>query len=111
MVARKLITRVEAPEDTALRDEIDGAAANERDRLAMSKDAHLIEAARATDRIVSSLDDTVRRLFAEAAPHVRALRPIVWANPGREVESCPTWLEAGAPPDKHRRLDAWQREA
>jgi hypothetical protein len=111
MVARKKLEIVEAPEDAALRDEIERVPAIERDRLAMIKDTHLIEAARATDRTVTSLDETVRRLFAAAAPRVRALRPIVWANPGNEPERCQGWLEEGAPPDKHRQLGAWKPEA
>ncbi|MEO7327060.1 MAG: hypothetical protein ABI193_00675 [Minicystis sp.] len=111
MVARKKISLIEVPEDTALRAQIDHVASDERARLAMSKDAHLIEAACATDFTVVSLDETVRRLFAKAAPGVRPLQPIIWANPDREVEGCSTWLRSGAPPDEHRRLDARRTEA
>ncbi len=109
MVARKKLEIIAAEEDAELRDEVDNASANERDRLAMSKDIHLIEAARATDCIVVSLDETVRRLFAGAAHRVPVLQPIVWANPGRAIEDCLTWLEEGAALDDHRRLGSWGR--
>lgn len=111
MMARKKLSVVDAPEDADLRDEIDSLATSERDRLAMIKDIHLIEAARATDRTVISLDERVRQLFAAAAPRVRVLKAIVWANPGHEIDGCTAWLEDGAPPEKHRRLGAWKPEA
>jgi hypothetical protein len=106
MVARRRVSMNDIPEDAVLRDAIDDAAGSERDRLAMIKDAHLVEAARATDQTVVSLDDTVRRLFGAASTRVRSLRTVVWANPGHASEDCSSWLADGAPPDKHRRLRA-----
>ncbi|MGK3985436.1 hypothetical protein WME99_20490 [Sorangium sp. So ce136] len=106
MVARKQSLYVNVPEDVELRDAIDGASATERDRRAMLKDAHLIEAAQATDHTVVSLDEQVRALFSAASTRVRALKRVVWANPGREEEGCPRWLERGATPHLHRRLGA-----
>jgi hypothetical protein len=72
----------------------------------MLKDIHLVEAARATDEAVLSLDDTVRNLLAAASQRVRALRKIVWVNPGTAGESACTWLRSGAPPDKELQLGA-----
>ncbi|AUX47022.1 hypothetical protein SOCE26_085330 [Sorangium cellulosum] len=106
MVARKLSLYIDVPEDVELRDALDSTSETERDRRAMLKDAHLVEAAQATDRTVVSLDERVRALFAAASERVRALKSVVWANPGREAEACPKWLEDGAPPHPHRRLGA-----
>jgi hypothetical protein len=106
MFARKKVLLDHVPEDIELREAIDRVAEGERGRLAMIKDAHLVEAAQTTDRTVVSLDDTVRRLFGVASKRVRSLRTVVWANPGHESEDCSTWLADGALPEKHRRLGA-----
>jgi hypothetical protein len=106
MFARKKVLLDQVPEDPEFREAIELVADGERGRLAMIKDAHLVEAAQATDRTVVSLDDTVRRLFGVASRRVRSLRPVVWANPAHESEDCSTWLADGALPEKHRRLGA-----
>lgn len=106
MFARKKVLLDDVPEDPALRDAIDRSTKSERDRLAMLKDAHLVEAAQVMDDTVVSLDDTVRRLFSAASKSVRSLRSIVWANPRHEAEHCLTWLAGGAPPEEPRRLGA-----
>ncbi len=108
MMARKRLVLDDTPEDPALRDAIEASAVTDRGRRAMLKDVHLVEAARATDRTVVSLDDTVRGLFAQAATSVRALRSMVWANPAHEAEGCSAWLEAGAPGEARRQLRAWR---
>ena len=109
MVARKKLLFVNPPEDAALRDAIEEAAESDRGRRAMLKDTHLIEAARATDRTVVSLDETVRDLFAAASRQARVLEAIVWVNPSRVEEGCTAWLEAGAPPEKRRQLGTRKR--
>ncbi len=108
MMARKRLVLCDPAEDNALRDALEDAAETERGRRAMLKDAHLVEAARETDRTVASLDDAVRGLFAAASRRVRALQTIVWANPRHEDEGCTAWLEAGAPPEAHRQLKRWE---
>ncbi|XXX76695.1 hypothetical protein WMF30_54505 [Sorangium sp. So ce134] len=72
----------------------------------MLKDVHLIEAAQAADRTILSLDDAARGLFAGASRQVRALRTIVWVNPGSEGDRARAWLAAGAPPEAAHRLRA-----
>lgn len=104
MMARKKLVLDDAPEDREIREAIEDAARTDKGRRAMLKDAHLIEAARATDGTVLSLDDVVRALFAAASSEVRPLRTIVWANPAHEEEGCLAWLEDGAPGDEHRQL-------
>ena len=74
----------------------------------MQKDFHLLEAARATDQTIISLDEIIRQLFARAAQHVGEIRDIVWVNPERMEEEEPlVWLKNGAPPEDHRKLRAW----
>jgi hypothetical protein len=102
MFARKKVLLDDVSEDPALRAAIDRSTKAERDRVAMIKDAHLVEAAQVTDRTVVSLDDTVRGLFSAASKSVRFLRPIVWANPGHQAEDCSAWLADGAHPEGHR---------
>lgn len=75
-------------------------------RRAIAKDAHLIEAACATDRIVVSLDDVVRGHLCDVCPQVSEVREILWANPAREEERVPSWLERGARMEKKRKLSS-----
>ncbi|WP_437743053.1 hypothetical protein WMF39_47370 [Sorangium sp. So ce1504] len=106
MVARKKLLLEDVPADPSLRREIETAPATEPGREAMLKDVHLVEAAQAADRTILSLDDTARGLFAGASRRVRALRTIVWVNPGAEGDRALAWLEAGAPPEAGYRLPA-----
>lgn len=87
-----------------LRKKLLSSAVKNADREAILKDAHLIEAAIATDSIVISLDETARRLFAEATKTVDALRGIVWVNPENSDEGSIDWLEKGAKAETRRRL-------
>jgi hypothetical protein len=71
---------------------------------AMLKDAHLIEAAQATDQRVGALDETVRGHFGRMSATFEALQMIVWANPVAEGEPCLEWLRTGADAEPHRLL-------
>ena len=105
MIARKRFHHETPPANQALRDEIEGTAISENEIEDMQKDFHLLEAARATDQIIISLDETIRRLFARAAQRVGEIRDIVWVNPERTEEEEPlAWLQNGAPPEDHRKL-------
>ncbi|WP_437287830.1 hypothetical protein [Sorangium sp. So ce406] len=106
MVARKKLVLEDTPPDDLLRGEIEAAPVTEPGREAMLKDVHLVEAARAADRTILSLDDAARGLFAGASWHVRALRTIVWVNPGSEGDRAQAWLHDGAPPEVAYRLRA-----
>lgn len=70
----------------------------------MLKDAHLLEAALATDGIVASRDEKARAAFRAASEVVSLLRQVVWLNPDRAEEGAIPWLEAGAPSEPSRRL-------
>ena len=107
MIARKRWDYVEPPVNQALRDEIEGTATSENEIEDMQKDFHLLEAARATDQTIISLDETIRRLFARAAQRVGEIRDIVWVNPERTEEEEPlVWLQNGAAPEDQRKLRA-----
>ncbi len=104
MMARKKVHRIGSAVNDSLRSKIERVTASAKDREAMLKDFHLIEAAMATDRIVISLDKTVRRLFAVAARDVGELKSIAWVNPDQTEERPILWLGNGAKPDKKRLL-------
>ena len=105
MVARKRLILLVDLERPALRNALRRHAVNNRDMEMMLKDAHLLEAALATDRIIASLDEVVRALFASAAEqNVREISPIMWVNPDPRLEEVRDWLAAGAREDDSRRL-------
>ena len=83
MVARRKVYHVNPAIDEALRNKIERTAIRESDLEAMRKDFCLIEAALATDKIVISLDEVVRTLFATAAGSVGEIRRVVWVNPDK----------------------------
>ena len=104
MVARKRLQIVPVGPDFALREKLDSVAHSDNARDAMYKDACLVEAALATDRIVASLDERVRALFGQAANRVGELRAIVWVNPELQEETPLLWLRNGAPAEPERVL-------
>ena len=80
-----LIDRVDALPD-------DGTA----DRLEMLKDAHLVEAAMATDGIVLSMDDKMFRRLNRHYTAIGLRQVIAWMNPEAPERACCYWLERGA---------------
>jgi hypothetical protein len=104
MHARRKVVRADIVNNDALCARIEALMSNDSDRTAVWKDMCLIEAALAADKIVTSRDETVRNLFADAAQHIWELREIVWVNPTIETEQPVAWLEAGAPNDAERQL-------
>jgi hypothetical protein len=70
----------------------------------MLKDAHLVEAALATDLRLAALDETARGHFSRLAATLASLRRVIWVNPDREDEQAIDWLEEGARPERGRRL-------
>ena len=106
MQARKKVHHIGDAVDNELRGRIEHASsqAKEYEREAMRKDYRLVEAAIATVRVVISLDEKVRKLFAVATREVGELRFIVWVNPERLEEEPMHWLENGARADRKRLL-------
>ena len=105
MYARKRFFRSDVGRDANLRRRI-AATVSATQRNDVAKDAHLLEAAIATDRLVSSRDDHARSVFRDVAVSVQELRPIVWINPTRCEESPLGWLLDGARAEPHRMLGA-----
>ena len=106
MMARKKVHLLGNVVNDELRGRVERAAAHagNDEREAMRKDFLLIEAAIATDRIVISLDDTAKGLFAVAARSVGELKNIAWVNPGQAEEQPILWLENGAKSETPRLL-------
>jgi len=67
MAARKKVLRIHADRNDSLRNGITLHATSDQAREAMFKDAHLLEAALVTDRIVVSLDREARGLFGRTS--------------------------------------------
>lgn len=82
-------------------------AALEKDQSAIEKDWCLVIAALNSERLITSLDEIMRRLLSAASADVAELYDIVWVNPGKIEEDPIAWLESGAPPDRRRYLGLW----
>jgi hypothetical protein len=105
MERRQKLDWIEAETVDELHETIAEAAASEKDKAAMEKDAFMLEAAEVTkDRMVASLDEIARGLFRELASKLPRIGKIVWVNPGLEEDSALEWLKSGAKPEPHRRL-------
>lgn len=105
MTARRRVCKVDAPTDDELRHRVELATLNEKKRAAMLKDIHLVEAAIKADKIVMSMDETVRNCFHETAQTIGALKQIAWVNPSRDEEKPLEWLRDGAELERKRLLD------
>lgn len=95
MVSRRKFLLITSCENAQLRQRIGQLKTSEKALAAMLKDVHLIEAALATDRIVVSLDNTVRNHFARASSDASEIKEVVWRNPVMEPD-LEDWLEKGA---------------
>ncbi len=104
MASSRRIVDLDGERDDDLREAIEEAAVALEGGRIMQKDAHLVEAALATERTVTSLDDEARRWFAKAAGRVPRLARIVWVNPTTPGEEPLAWLRAGAKPERARTL-------
>lgn len=71
------------------------------------KDSHLLEAALEFDKIVISLDETVRRYCATIAVTEDILKRIIWENPGSSADALSSWLKMGAPRTSNNTLVAF----
>lgn len=104
MIARKQVSILNISVNDQLRLKIEKEAINEKKCEAMLKDIHLIEAALITDKIVISIDGTVKGYFQEVAPKVVMLRHVMWINPCIEEDLVRDWLVNGAKLEEKRFL-------
>jgi hypothetical protein len=111
MVARKKVVRIDIEPSLDLRKTIDQVDTSEKNRQAMAKDVHLLEAALATDRKVLSLDDVVRTLFAKLCQQYSSIKLVLWLNPNTEAEQVIQWLNLELKYDQDYCLVHWSDEA
>jgi hypothetical protein len=104
MEARKKVHRANPGRNTRLRKKIEHFAFRKKDRDAMLKDIHLIEAAMAADHIIASLDESARGLFVSMSKKIGEVGNILWVNPGKDGETPVLWLQYKAKREKKRLL-------
>jgi hypothetical protein len=96
MVARKKLIALPVNENQSWREAVEAHSGSEKDRKAMLKDCHLLEAAMATDRIITTLDEAARQLFTDVAANTPEISAIAWVNPTL-LPDMQQWLSNGAP--------------
>ena len=109
MYARRKVVGIDSTEENITIETLSMTTNNQDEIDIMQKDIHLLQAAMRTDKMIISLDETVRILFANAANHVRTISSIIWVNPEKkEIEQPINWLKSGAPHETHRQLSKYQ---
>src|SRR5436305_10717657 len=76
MVAQRRVCWIDATADDELCYKVKQCTSNEKKREAMLKDVHLIEAALKSDKVVISMDETVRQHFHGATRKIGILKQI-----------------------------------
>jgi hypothetical protein len=104
MMNLKKLRRIKAEALDELRSAIQEHSEDQNVIRIMLKDAHLIEAALATDARIASLDDTARGHFRRLAASHEPVRRVIWVNPAVPAEQAIEWLEGGALAQPARRL-------
>lgn len=105
MYGRRQVHHASVKDDRDLRARLANVTPDAQRSIA-ERDVHLIEAAMATDRAVSSGDERARSVFRAASKHLPELNSIVWVNPARCLPRVLAWLRDGAPTDAHLLLRA-----
>ena len=101
MIDGRLFCQIQDCRQSALREQMR--------RHFTDKDAHLFEAALATDREITSTDDRARRGAASASPRIEELGAIVWVNPANDDERPILWLQRRCPNDTERTLSHFRQ--
>lgn len=109
MHARRKVDRIRATAPPGLQERACAAATTPAQEEEIRKDLRLIHAALVTDRLIVSLDDTVRGHLQQAVAKAEELKDVVWVNPNRPEEDAVEWLRAGAPMDPMRTLGIWRQ--
>ena len=110
MIAKKKLVYISEALLPELRKQIEATPEKDNNiKEAMLKDCLLIEAALATDKIVISLDEKVRRYFNQASVTVKNLKVILWINPDKSEDKAITWLQDGAKIEPARLLGHEQK--
>jgi hypothetical protein len=109
MENKRRVFHADIPTQGKLRHQVKRVATKQTEHDAMLKDMLLIEAAFHTDRIVVSLDETVRYLFHQACEEIPAFTYIARVNPCITEEAAIIWLQNGAELEGERLL-GYRRE-
>lgn len=104
MVSRRKVVFTESVRNEELRSRLGQANLRDRDRRAVDKDFHLVEAALPHDRIVLSRDEAIRQILKRVAVEIREVQAILWGNPVIQDEKVVVWLEGGAKAEQARKL-------
>lgn len=78
MIAKKKVNFMESPDVTKAL--ISENLKNEKEVEIAEKDAHLVDTALKTDKIIASNDDNARKVFCEISSNCGNLRAIKWFN-------------------------------
>jgi hypothetical protein len=112
MCAHKQWCWVAPAADVPLRAALTRAAVGDKQLDAMLKDAHLLEAAAATDKTIVSLERESKKLYDCAAGRYGPLRAIAWVNPDAYGPArLRGWLEAGAPAEQEMMIGYAEKPA
>jgi len=111
MVAQKKLVYLGQVRNDVLRQRISRSARTSKRRGAMERDAPLIEAALATDRVVVSLDREARELYNLLAVDWGPLRSVLWLQPDDNPEEVLEWVRRGAKRAKKKWLLGAQSSA
>lgn len=95
MYGRRLVRSINPPCDTQRRAAWSKVHSGARAQEALLKDAHLLEAAIATDRIVVSCDKTARQLYGLSAQTAPELKQVVWLDPDDPNQTCKGLISSG----------------
>jgi hypothetical protein len=106
MISKKLWVHWKYKEDKDLRRVLvdalpDGSLARD---LEVLKDAHLLEAAAATDKRIVSKDATARNLFRLACPHLNVHKSILWGDLTGSPAKVIQWVDNGCAEQNDFRL-------
>lgn len=104
MISQRKVVFIESVRNEDLRRRLGQAELRDRERRAVEKDLHLVEAALPHDRIVLSRDEAMRQILGRVAVEIRELQALLWGNPAVEDEQIVAWLRGGARTEPSRRL-------
>ncbi|MFE9570971.1 hypothetical protein ACFYMW_21015 [Streptomyces sp. NPDC006692] len=74
---------------------------------AVRKDFLLLHCAWASDELISSLDERMRKLLSTLASECHEIGSVSWVNPTRREDRAIDWVKAGARTEENRRLKNW----
>jgi hypothetical protein len=107
MIAKRKVQFKQISEDQRLREKVAQYAETPEINAIMQKDIHLIEIAQQTDKIVISMDNTVREHFKTVSSQIHELKEISWVNPHPDrQEAVIFWLQEGCKIEANRKLSS-----